>query len=262
MANDIDFKKMREALSEYGSLEKAVQGLQARKRQLESEIAGLLAAKAERHKEVASLENKKAGLSAAIRDLDAKLEKQRWQYRLFTGFMALVTAQESKDIVQFVATAREWETVSITDPVSARGRIMKQLMGSVVKFFRCSSCGTRFLLDRAPQRPREKPRCPACSSWLDAEPDDSLLKLFLSSEQAREMSEVEKLRAEVERLKPAEVFLDIPCAVCDKPLPNTCRRDTVEKFFRARGLAHPECWKTPAGQLLQWGMVRKALSEH
>jgi DNA-directed RNA polymerase subunit RPC12/RpoP len=132
--------------------------------------------------------------------------------------------------------------------------------GSVVKVFKCSSCGTPFLLDRAPQRPRQKPRCPACSNWVDAEPDDSLLKLLASPEQVEEMKEVEKLRAEVESLKPAEPFLDVPCAVCGKPLPNNYKRESVERFFKTSGVAHPECLKTPSGQLILLKMFHEALS--
>ena len=100
----------------------------------------------------------------------------------------------------------------------------------------------------------------SCASWLDAEPDDSLVKLLQSPEQVQEMREVEKLRTEVERLKPAEVFLNILCTVCGKPLANTWKREWIERIFRDRGCAHPECFKTPAGQLLLWEVFNKALS--
>ncbi len=95
MESDIDLKKMKQALSEYGSLEKAVVGLQAQKLELESQKAGLLSARAKLQQEVASLESRKVTRTASLEDLDAKLEKRRWQYSLFTGFMALVTAQDS-----------------------------------------------------------------------------------------------------------------------------------------------------------------------
>jgi len=49
------------------------------------------------------------------------------------------------------------------------------------------------------------------------------------------MREVEKLRTEVERLKPAEVFLNILCTVCGKPLANTWKREWIERIFRDRG---------------------------
>ncbi|MBU2008232.1 MAG: hypothetical protein KJ624_00050 [Chloroflexi bacterium] len=260
MASDIDLKKMKQALSEYGSLEKVNQGLEAQKREMESQIAALLPTRDQLKQEVSSLKSEKAALRAALKDLDGKLEERRCQYRLFTGFMALVTAQDPQDIAQFAASAQEWPTLSVANPESARGRILKQLMGSVVKSFRCSTCGTRFLVDRGPQWPRGKHRCPACSSWQDAEPDDALVKLFLSPEQIQETKEIDKLRAEVERLKPVEVFLDIPCAMCSKPLPNKWKRESIEKFFKANGLAHPECWNTPAGQLLLLRMACKELS--
>jgi hypothetical protein len=46
MASEIDLKKMKQVLSEYGSLEKAVKGLQAQKLELESQTAGLLTTRA------------------------------------------------------------------------------------------------------------------------------------------------------------------------------------------------------------------------
>lgn len=174
--------------------------------------------------------------------------------------MALVTAQEPQDITQFAASVREWETVSTPDPVAARGRIIRQLMGSVVKLYRCSSCGTRCLMDRAPQWPRGKHHCPVCSGWLDPESDDSLVNLFLSPEQMQEMKEVERLRAEVARLKPVEPFLDVPCAVCGKPMHNNFKRESIERFFKESGVAHPQCLNTPAGQLLLVQMAFKELA--
>ena len=252
MSSKVDLKKLKRALSEFGTLEKAIQVLRAQKQEGEGKVAGLSATEAKLRQEVHSLEDRKATLSTVVDDLEAKIEEKRWQYEVFMGFMALVIAQEPQDIARFADSVHRWAKVKIADVIFARGKIVEQLMDKLVKSFRCSTtgCGAKFLVDRRSQRYGEKYSCPACYSRLDAEPDDSLMDLFLSPPQIQEGKEIEKLRGEVERLKPLEVFLDIPCAVCCKPMRNTWERDDVEATFKACAWAHPECWKTTRGQSL------------
>jgi len=247
MGSEIDLKELDKALAQFGSLEKAVQVLQAQKLELENDVARLSAGKTTLEHEVTSLEKEKASWSDALQKVQTEFAESMRQYVLFKGFMALVTAQSPHDIAQFAATAQEWVKISVISPALARVEIIKELMGSVVKSFRCSSCGTRFLVDRRPQRPWGKYRCPACSTIVDAEPDDTLIKLFLSPERVQEMNEIEKLQVEVERLKAVEVFLDIPCRLCGKPMPSNWKRYEVERIFKACGMAHRECWGTPIG---------------
>ncbi len=259
MGSEIDLKSLDKALAQFGSLEKAVQALQARKLELENDVAQLSPRKTKLEQEVAFLEKERTSYSDALEKLDAAFTEKWWQFELFTGFMALVNAQSPQDIAQFAATAQKWVKVSVISPALARQEIIEELMGRVVKAFRCSSCGTRFLVDRRPQRPWGKYRCPACSTLVDAEPDDSLIKLFLSPERVQEMNELEKLQAEVDRLTAVEVFLDIPCRVCGKPMPSNWKRYEVERIFRACGMAHRECWGTPIGLRVYTNEFLKAM---
>ena len=261
MSSEIDLKKLKRALSEFGTLKKAIQVLRAQKVEREGKVAGLSATEAKLRQEVGYLENRKATLATVLDDLEAKIEENRWQYEVFMGFMALVTAQEPQDIARFADSVHQWAKVKVADVIFARGRIVEQLMGKVVKSFRCSrpGCDARFLVDRRSQRYRETYSCPACHSLLDAKPDDSLVDVFLSPPQIQEGREIEKLRDEVERLKALEVFADIPCAVCGKPMPNTWKRDEVETAFSS--CAHPECWRTTTGHLLYTKLFVKELGK-
>jgi len=247
MGSEIDLKQLDKALAQFGSLEKAVQALQAQKLELENDVAQLSARKTTLEQDIAFLEKERTSWSDALEKVETEFKKRWRQYVLFTGFMALVEAQDPQDIARFAATAQDWVKVSFISTAFAREQLIKELMGSVVKSFRCSSCGTQFLVGRRPQRPWGKCRCPACSTMVDAEPDDSLIKLFLSPERVQEMDEIENLQAEVERLKPVEVFLDVPCRVCGKPMPSNWKRELVERIFKTCGISHRECWGTPIG---------------
>ncbi len=252
MQNDIDLKKLNKALAQFGSLEKTVETLQAKKLGLENDIAQLSTSKTKLEQEVASLEEKRTSSSGALEKVNAEFKERWWQWVLFNGFMSLVSAQEPQDIALFVDSAREWVKVSPFIPTLAREAIIKDLMGNVVKAFRCSSprCGAQFLVNRKSLRLGGGYKCPACDWTLHAEPDDSMLSLFLSPKKIEEVKELEVLRAEVERLKPLEVFMDIPCAVCGKAMPNNRQREQVERIFKACGMAHPECWETPFGKVI------------
>jgi len=62
----------------------------------------------------------------------------------------------------------------------------------------------------------------------------------------------------VDRLKPLEVFRDIPCAICGEPMSNNdWTREGIVKIFKEALKAHPACWKTPTGQaILATGFLR------
>jgi hypothetical protein len=94
------------------------------------------------------------------------------------------------------------------------------------------------MVDRGSQRMGGEYSCPACYSIPDAEPDDSLIKLFLTPQQVEESREADRLLA---KLKSLEVFLDIPCSICGKPLPNTWKRNEVLYCFKRQEWAHSSC---------------------
>ncbi|MFH1483526.1 MAG: hypothetical protein ABIG98_04645 [Chloroflexota bacterium] len=76
------------------------------------------------------------------------------------------------------------------------------------------------------------------------------------------MTQIPPGSREVERLKPLEVFLDIPCAVCGKPMANTWKREQEERIFKACGMAHPECWETPFGRVMHKETYLRLLNSH
>ncbi len=264
MGSDIDLKKLDEALAQFGSLQKAVETLQAQKLELENDIAQLSAGKTTLEHEVTSLEKERTSWADALEKVEREFKERWWQWVLFNGLMSLVSAQDPQDIARFAATAQEWVKVSAFIPTLAREAIIKELMGSVVKAFRCSSprCGARFLVNRRSLRLGGGYNCPACDWKLHSEPDDSMLSLFLSPKKIEEVKETEVLQAEVERLKPLEVFSDIPCAVCGKAMPNDRQREQVERIFKACGMAHPECWETPRGKVIHKEAVLRLLDSH
>ena len=66
---------------------------------------------------------------------------------------------------------------------------------------------------------------------MDVKADDSFLEAMVSEQQLADVHQARDLQKEVDRLKPAEVFLDIPCMICGKPMSNKWTREQVIKIF-------------------------------
>jgi hypothetical protein len=103
--------------------------------------------------------------------------------------------------------------------------------------------------------------CPACHTSLHVEADDSFLQAMLFPEGTKEVRTLEGLERQVERLKPLEVFLDIPCFICGRPLSNNWSREQAVDTFKKGRWAHGPRFGTPAGQIAQMGELIKQVRD-
>jgi hypothetical protein len=142
-----------------------------------------------------------------------------------------------------------------------RGAFVRTVMGDYLHCFRCDFCGAKFILNRSPYYRGRGYTCPACASMFSVKADDTFITEMVSPSNLEQISRTQRLQEEVDRLKPLEVFLDIPCAICEKPMPNDrLNRGSILKVFKEASIAHPECWSTTAGQALSFRMLTKEIT--
>lgn len=271
----VNTSALNEALSRYGSLQEATTCLERAKKSLEDEVGRLGRGKAALEREMAArraaaktLGAQKAQQRQALEQLQARVKKSGRQWDLFEGFIGMVLTSPSTqarltDLIAILQRLENegWSTTRTTDEL--RTLFVCTLLGNHLRCYRCRRCGANFIVNREPYYSHydSNYHCPACHTSLHVEADDSFLQAMLSPEGIKEVSILEELERQVERQKPLEVFLDIPCFICGKPPANNWSREQAVDTFKKSRWAHQPCWGTPAGQVAQMGELVKRVRD-
>lgn len=243
--------EVRKLLGETKSLLEANKGLKAEKETLLKAKAGLASEKASLAAEVKGLQAKRAevqGSTAKELDTLASLRERREtrqkQYGLFEALPAMfstgtpyqdATPQKLGAIV--TELAKGW--YSGRPPEELKGMFVTAVCGSYLHSIRCTQCQARFIVDRpcdAYNRYHDSYECPVCRSSWYTEANEDFIRAMFSQE---ELTLSSRLRQEIEKLRPMEVFLDIPCCRCKKPMDNNWTREQVLSAFGSWG--HGPC---------------------
>jgi regulator of replication initiation timing len=262
VAASIDGVKLKQAIGEFGSLEKAIESL---KHQIET---------LSKQRNKLKQENEALGLSknkliAGIHDLnnqfnDQKIKLQslvesfgKWerQYNLFQSFLAMLVASPSvsSSLKSLISLMQELATSGWAITKNAedlRSHFVHTIMGDYLKCFRCKACGARFMVNKEPHYKSisNHYQCPSCYNSHGVEPDDSFLKAMVSEEQMENIILLEKTLKENEVLKPLKAFQDVPCEICGKPI-TEWTADSVKGAVEGWGWGHGKCWNSDMGKL-------------
>lgn len=270
----VDGARLREAIEKHGSLSKALAVMESQRQSLEAEIADLRGQQLTTVNEIMNLSVQITALQRDVQerkkvlgDLDRMVERDQRQYDLFEAFMAMVLTSPSRggkcigDLITSLQQIAEWGWFTAKSAEDLRNAFVRIVLGDYLHCFRCGKCGAKFIVNREPYDHGEY-QCLTCRSSLWVEADDSFLEEMVSPGKPEEVSRAQELQKEVDRLKPLEVFLDIPCAICGKPMPNDkWVREDIVRIFKDAPKAHPACWKTPIGQLILFREYTKALRD-
>lgn len=157
-------------------------------------------------------------------------------------------AMSRRDLADSLERLTEKPWYIYEDTHDPRALFVREVLGSYLRSCRCRNCGMQFIGNQEPRGGYIK--CPECYLSTYVEADDTFLKVMLPSQELKKARSVEGLEKEVGKLKPLEVFLDIPCFICGKPMPNNWTREEVAETFKKARRPHPMCWKTPAGDIV------------
>ncbi len=265
--------KLKRAIEEFGSIQKAVEALQTEKLELDKYNSELkrenAQLKLDRDKLTAEVKTIQDQLAIKVKQLELLTERAKeygHQYELFESFMAMVTSSPSvtksletlNTLFQNLAD-KGWHTSRTAEDL--RSMFIQSVMGDYIKCFQCDDCGARFLVNKDP-RPDffgNYYQCPACHCSHGVKADDMFLKAMISEQQMENICRVETLQQENKALQPLKVFLNLPCEVCGQPITEWTEKD-VRRGVSGLGWGHTQCWDTTERRAKQFAkLVRQEL---
>jgi transcriptional regulator with XRE-family HTH domain len=268
----VDLAKIKVAVQKYGSLVEALDKKEIQKENLRSDLSMLRGfnldagnKKKRLTEQLADIEGDIVQKKETLAALETNMERNARQYTLVETFIAMAQTSPSADTGDFskmisllhAITQLGWFTHKTADEL--RNLFVRAVMGDYLRCFKCDSCGAKFIVNREPQY-KSSYQCPVCHLQYAVKADDTLLTEMISPSDPTEVTRAHKLQEELDRLKPLEVFLDIPCAICGKPMPNNSwDRKSIIRMFTEIPQAHPNCWNTFQGQAMQFKIFGKAL---
>jgi hypothetical protein len=200
VAPKVDGAKLKQALKEFGSLDKAVDTLRIQKRALEADVSSLAKKKADRLGEVRRLDNTINKYKQYLADLKEALQRNKQsfeeyinsikefmrQYAIFESFVAMLQASPSErksvgDLAGYILMIGERVWDFYDQPDRLRYLFVNTVLGDHLKCYRCSRCGLQFIANKEPKSYILNFSCPSCGLSWDVHPDDSFLKAMLGS---------------------------------------------------------------------------------
>jgi DNA-directed RNA polymerase subunit RPC12/RpoP/prefoldin subunit 5 len=198
--------RLRQAVKEFGSLQKAIDSLQTQKKTLEASISALTRGIGAKEKVRVkylddlnhldkNIEERKRNLDdleKAFRkyrqDVDAFIENNRQfllQYQMVEGFVAMLqTSASTKESVRELAInilmigGATWQFSD--EPSKLRWLFIQTVLGEYLHCYRCDRCETKFIVNKKAQSVITGYHCPNCGFLSSAKPDDSFVEALLS----------------------------------------------------------------------------------
>ena len=265
--------KLKKAIEEFGSLEKAVQALRKEKLSLEKSNAQLEQQNAELKlnrdglfAEVQSLYGKLGGQKKELNSLLNEVKKYGHQQELFEGFLAMLLGSPSvtgslQNLIQLFQELDNlgWRTTNNAE--DSRSLFVRTVLGDYLKCFRCETCGASFIVNKEPKSSfLNYYHCPSCHFSNCVKADDSFIRSMVSEKQLEDVTLAGQLQEQLDVLKPFETFLNLPCEICGKPI-TEWTNESIKLGITGAGWGHQDCWNTPAGEILAATKALKMIRE-
>ncbi len=198
VAPKIDGVRLKQALEEFGSLQKAVDTLKMQKKALAADVSALTKDKANLLGEIKRLDNTikeykqnlahlKEDFRKYKQDVDEYMNSIKQfmrQYYMFESFVAMLQTSPSekksiRDLASHVLMVGEaiWEFYSLPDKL--RYLFVTTVLGGHLKCYRCNRCGLKFIANKEPQSHYLGYSCPSCGLTFYVQADDSFLEAML-----------------------------------------------------------------------------------
>jgi len=258
----VDGTKLKQALSRFGALTRANEGLERENSTLEKANAGLRKEhrqlKVMRDKlllEMSEINKRLDDSKNELTSLVSKINERKRQYQLFEGFLSMLADSPS------VATALE-SIVGLFQKLQSSGwhlsgkpeelktLFIRTIFGDYLNCFTCDHCGAKFIVNKDPHWKYQSNRylCPSCYNHR-VRADDSFLKAIVTTEQLERTRLAQDLEKENKILRPLRAFLNVACQICHEPIIEWTEGN-VKLAVSGYGWGHAKCWNSPAGQLL------------
>jgi predicted RNA-binding Zn-ribbon protein involved in translation (DUF1610 family) len=202
--------RLRQAVKEFGSLQKAIDSLQTQKKTLETGISALtkgIEAKErarsnylvdlkhleetieERRRNLADLEKAFMKYKQDAEEFIANNKQFLLQYYMVESFVAMLqTSPSNKESIRELASnilmigEATWQFSH--EPDKLRWLFVQTVLGDHLHCYRCDSCGIKFIANKKAQSVITGYHCPNCGFLSSAKPDDSFVEAILSSSES------------------------------------------------------------------------------
>ncbi len=198
---NVNTAKLKKAIEKFGSLQKTIEVLELRKKEIETEILTLTRDLDAKKKARAKYVNELNQLDISIQERTAKLGEistniTRYlnQYRLFESFIAmmLTSPNTEEQLEELASTILIWSKLvwrSDLLPEKMRLLFVETVLGNYLHCYRCDRCGLKII---ANQEVLLGNRCPTCTYMSTMVADDSFLKAMLGSDKNIDTNEVQE----------------------------------------------------------------------
>lgn len=258
----VNGSRLKEALNRFGSLEKAIEGLQEEKSALEKTNTELKKENSQlklmRDKlllEMNETDKKLNDSKNELTSLVSKINERKRQYQLFEGFLSMLADSPSvatavESIVALFQKLQSSGWYLSGKPDELRTLFVRTTLGDYLRCFSCDYCGAKFIVNKDPHWKYQSDRylCPSCYDHR-VRADNSFLKAMVTSEQLERTRLAEDLEKENKILRPLRAFLDVTCQICHEPITEWTETN-VKVAISGYGWGHVKCWNSPAGQFL------------
>lgn len=192
-ATKVNTAKLQQAIGEFGSLQKAIEVLELRKKEIETEILTLIRDLDVKKKTRAKYLNELNQLDSSIRERTEKLNEiltsiSRYsnQYRLFESFIAMMltlpnTEEQLEKLANTILVFSKMVWRSNILPEKMRYLFVETVLGNYLHCYRCDRCGLKIIANQEAQSHILGYRCPTCTYMSTMTADDSFLEAMLGS---------------------------------------------------------------------------------
>ena len=198
VAPKVDGVRLKQALKEFGSLEKAVDTLKIQKKVLETDVSALTKDRADRLSEINHLDNTITEYKENLTYVKQAFQKNKQgydeyinsikqfmlQYAIFEGLVAMLQTSPSekesiRDLASHILMTGEaiWGFYSLPDKL--RYLFVTTVLGGHLKCYRCDRCGLKFIANKEPKSHLLGYSCPSCGLTFYVQADDSFLEAML-----------------------------------------------------------------------------------
>ncbi len=190
-AAKVNTTKLRQAIREFGSLQKSIEILALRKKEIATEVLILSRELDVKKNSRAKYLNELDQLDSSIKERTEKLNEifiniNRYskQYRLFESFVTMMqtpphTVEELEELAGTILVFSKMVWRSNILPEKMRYLFVETVLGNYLHCYRCDRCGLKFIANQEAQSPSY--RCPNCAYMSSMVADDSFLEAMLGS---------------------------------------------------------------------------------
>ena len=189
----VNTAKLQQAIGEFGSLQKAIEVLALRKKEIETETLTLTRdldvkkkIKAKYLSELDQLDSSIKERTKKLNEIGTNINRYSNQYQLFESFVTMMqtpphTVEELEELAGTILVFSKMVWRSDILPEKMRYLFVETVLGNYLHCYRCDRCGLKIIANQEAQSHILGYRCPNCTYMSTMVADDSFLEAMLGS---------------------------------------------------------------------------------